>query len=73
MAEPSNNRARFASTDEESMKAILTDRVPENAKRSTDQRLRTFKSYLQEKKISIDLATCTTEDLSDFFLLPTSK
>ena len=50
MAEPSNKCARFASTDEESMKALLTDRVPENTKRSTDQWLRTvYELFTGEK------------------------
>ena len=56
---------RFGSVTEQQLQQIVDGSTPENTKRTTRFWLSVFKRYCDEKKIALDLSSCTSAELSN--------
>ena len=56
---------RFVSVDEVDLKQLLLDKDSKNTKKATKVAFKIFQSYLNEKKIEINLEEISTQELND--------
>ena len=56
---------RFVSVDEVDLKQLLLDKDSKNTKKATKVAFKVFQSYLNEKKIDINLEEMPPQELND--------